>query len=360
MAKTQTPRQRLDALLDRFSEDIRAAFLGSIQEIRDTARIAAIADALQKGDVERALQLVELDPAAFRGLQRAIRTAFEETGAVVARDIPTLRDGQGVPILFRFDPGFPSAARWVENRGAQLVTAILEDQRAALRQALSDGIEAGRAARAVALDVVGRLNRATGKREGGVVGLTGGQWNPATGKFEGGQYQAVVNARQQLASGDPAELRAYLSRQARDQRFDSAIIKAISDQKPLPAETAERAATQYENRLLALRGETIGRFEATQATNAAKRESFEQIMAKAGIDRATVTKGWRSTHDDRTRDAHVAMDHQEVGWDQPFVSPDGALLMYPGDTSLGAPLKDTIGCRCDWVIRLGGRKKAAA
>jgi hypothetical protein len=115
----------------------------------------------------------------------------------------------------------------------------------------------------------------------------------------------------------------------------------------------DRAATQYENRLLALRGETIGRFEALQATNAAKREAFEQVILKAGIDSTTVTKGWRATHDDRTRDAHVAMDHQEVGFNQPFVSPDGALLMYPGDMSLGAPLKDTIVCRCDWVIQAG-------
>ncbi|PWJ88360.1 phage Mu protein F like protein [Mesorhizobium loti] len=348
MAKTQTPRQRLDALLERFSEEIRQAFLASIQEIRDTARIAAIADALQKGDVERALQLVELDPAAFRGLQRAIRTAFEETGVVVARDIPTLRDAQGIPILFRFDPGFPSAARWVENRGVELVTAILDDQKLALRKALSDGLEAGRAARTVALDVVGRLNRATGQREGGIVGLTSGQ------------YQAVAGARDQLASSDPAALRAYLARQARDQRFDKAVIKAISDKAPIEAEVVERAVTQYENRLLALRGETIGRTEATQATGAAQREAFAQVIAKAGIDASTVTKVWRCTRDERTRDAHRAMDGQVVGFTQPFKSPDGALLMFPGDTSLGAPAKDVIGCRCVVVNRLAGRQKAAA
>ncbi|MES0071930.1 phage minor head protein [Mesorhizobium sp. M0058] len=348
MARRPTPRQRLDQLLDRFGGDIRAAFIESVHEIRDTARIAAIAGALEAGNVERALELIGLDPAAFRSLQRSLRTTFEETGVVVVRDIPALRDGQGVQLLLRFDPGNPAAARWVENRGARLVTAILDDQRTALRQALSDGLAAGRGPRSVALDIVGRINRATGKREGGIVGLTSGQ------------YQTVANARQQLLSGDPAELRAYLGRQARDKRFDQAVIKAISDGKPVPADIVDRALSQYANRMLDLRGEMIGRTEATQAVGAAQREAFEQVIDTAKLDRDVVTQVWLATHDSRTREAHLEMDGQETGFDEPFTSPSGALLMFPGDMSLGAGPEDTIGCRCVVITRLGGREAAAA
>lgn len=344
MARRPSQRQRLEELLDRFGDDIRNAFLESVQEIRDTARIAAIAGALEVGKVDRALELIGLDPAAFRGLQRALRTTFEETGVVVARDMPMLRDGEGVQILLRFDPGNPRAARWVENRGAKLVTAILDDQRAALRQALSDGLAAGRGPRSVALDIVGRINRATGKREGGIVGLTSGQ------------YQTVSNARQQLLSGDPAELRAYLTRQARDKRFDHAVIQAISDRRALPADIVDRAVNQYENRLLELRGEMIGRTEATQAVNASQREAFEQVIETAGLDRSVITQVWRATQDKRTRETHIEMDGQETGFDEPFQSPSGAMLMFPGDTSLGAGPADTIACRCVVITRLGGRE----
>ncbi|GAF75877.1 unnamed protein product, partial [marine sediment metagenome] len=55
---------------------------------------------------------------------------------------------------------------------------------------------------------------------------------------------------------------------------------------------------------------------------------------------------WQSRKDDRVRPTHVKADGQTVkGTTEPFTVGD-SLLMYPGDTSLGADMAEIIGCRC--------------
>ena len=71
------------------------------------------------------------------------------------------------------------------------------------------------------------------------------------------------------------------------------------------------------------------------------------------MQRSAVRKVWRATGDDRTRDSHMALNGVEVGIDAPFISPlTGARLMYPHDTSLGAPASETIQCRCFYEIKI--------
>ena len=40
----------------------------------------------------------------------------------------------------------------------------------------------------------------------------------------------------------------------------------------------------------------------------------------------------------------------------PFITPDGYKLRYPHDSSLGAPARETINCRCIQLIRLNYMK----
>jgi uncharacterized protein with gpF-like domain len=69
-------------------------------------------------------------------------------------------------------------------------------------------------------------------------------------------------------------------------------------------------------------------------------------MEEAGIQPGEAKKIWSATGDDRTRDDHMEMDGQEVGVDEAFETPGGDFLMFPGDSSLGAPPEQVANCRC--------------
>lgn len=200
---------------------------------------------------------------------------------------------------------------------------------------------AGQNPRATALDITGRINRATGRREGGIIGLSSTQTD------------AAIRARSELLSGDAAQLRNYLTRARRDKRFDSLVLRALKSGKPIARADVDRITGRYKDRLLALRGEMIARTETLAGLNAGKEEGIRQLIDSGKVPRSAVKKRWRSTGDGRTRDSHLVLNDVEVGIDQPFVSPlTGAELMFPHDKSRGAPASEIIGCRCYYEIKI--------
>jgi hypothetical protein len=62
------------------------------------------------------------------------------------------------------------------------------------------------------------------------------------------------------------------------------------------------------------------------------------------------TKTWAVSGLGNTRDTHLAMDGIEVDADEPFRLED-CLMMYPHDSSFGAPAGEIINCACDCIRR---------
>lgn len=89
----------------------------------------------------------------------------------------------------------------------------------------------------------------------------------------------------------------------------------------------------------------LTRTQATQLENGATQDVGESFKA----DGKQVWKRWVSQRDEKVREAHDEADGQEVPVDEPFTV-GGELLMYPGDTSLGATAKNIINCRCYIVL----------
>ena len=62
-----------------------------------------------------------------------------------------------------------------------------------------------------------------------------------------------------------------------------------------------------------------------------------------------VKKTWVTVGDSRVRETHLEADGQEVVSNKAFIV-GGSRLMVPGDSSLGAPIRETVNCRCAAVF----------
>lgn len=244
-------------------------------------------------------------------------------------------------LVFRFNVTNPVANRRIEQLAGKKIVEITDDVREAAKETILHGYAAGRGPRDIALDLIGRVNRHTGGREGGMVGLTGNQ------------AAAARNFRQRLESGVPGEMAKALDMKLRDKRFDSTVLKHIEAGKALPQDVINRMYGRYVDNALRLRGETISRTETGKAVHEAAHESFRQGLEKTGYSPDAVVRTWRSAGDRRVRDSHQEMDGQTVrGLNTPFKTPAGALMMHPLDASLGAGPEEIINCRCDEEINI--------
>lgn len=330
MARKPSNRSRIELLTDEFEPLLKAAFLDAILDITKRAELARIIERLERGDIPGAIEAIHLDPAAFRALDNGIVAAFNAGGTSAVGALPKLRDPSGGQFVVRFDARNPRAEAWLRDHSSTLITRITEDQRHSVQQALTRGLIDGKNPRSTALEIIGRVNRITGRREGGIVGLTEQQ------------AQFVANARAELASGLPADLRSYLGRNRRDRRFDALVNKAIKDGAGIPADMIARLTGRYSDRLLDLRGETIARTETLAALNQSGLEAMNQAVDGGAVDAETVTKIWHTARDPKVRDSHAAIDRQIVGLNGLFSNG----LAYPGDPSGGAA--ETANCRC-WM-----------
>lgn len=335
MPRTSTTERLYAELLTRYGREIADAFLKAVQDMATAADLQALITAIQGGDLAAAVMALHLDQAAYSPVLEAIRSGYAEGGTITAKGFPSRA-------VIRFDIRNERAERWLSLHSATFVTEVISDQRVAVQQALVAGMERGENPKTTALSIVGRIDRLTGKRAGGIIGLTSMQ------------EEWARTAQAELKSGDPEQLRHYLTRTRRDKRFDKSVMAAIETGKPLPAETSAKAATQYRNSLLRLRGDTIGRAESLTALRAAKREAYLQGIERGSIAEQDITRTWRDASDLRVRHSHAMLDGKVVnGMAEPFVSPlTGAQMLHPGDRSLGAPASELIGCRCDEEINV--------
>lgn len=329
-----TPRaQRLlmQRLEKEFGQRVRLAFERSVREWRSSINLADVTRMIDAGNIEGVLSALGVGGAVYRDLETEIARAFESAGRAFSNLLPkNLRGPNGLVVQFRFDMNHRQAEFFLRHHAAGLVTRMADADRATARAFLSEAMRSRGTPRTVALQLAGRINRATGIREGGIIGLSGPQ----------GEY--LRNARGYLAAGDSR----YFGLTLRDGRFDDQIRAAIDAGKQVPAAVRERALTQYSNRMLMARGRTIAETETLTALEAGKHQSMQQAVDSGAIPDQFVKNRWRHSGKANEREDHLAFGGTEVQWGEPFVLPSGARMMHPRDTSLGAGADDTIKCGC--------------
>jgi hypothetical protein len=301
-----------------------------VYNLRSNAQLDQIIRYLDLGDVDNAIRAVGLDPVAFLPWDKGIRGSFEAAGTAVGMAVPAIVEGDGFRSVFQFNVRNPVAERWLSERSSLQIVEILTDQRTMIRAFLTEGMASGTNPRTVALDLVGRVDPLTGRREGGVIGLTETQ------------SQWVRNYERELRENPLLSL----DRALRDKRFDGLVRRAGAEgAEPLTETQIGNMVRTYSNRALRYRAENIARTEALTSLHQGQQQAMEQAIT-AGVDVSSGTGIWRATHDDRTRDSHAFMDGQERPWGEPFMDGDGNALLYPGDPT--APPETTINCRC-WL-----------
>lgn len=327
MAKSR--RKVIEEMVLAAMPNIERAFLSSIQMVRSDALIGDIIDRLRRGDIDGAVDAVQLDDAAFAAYQASVDATFIGAGQTFTQALPKRSSVTGDRMVVRFDGRNARAERILQELAGQQITNMVQDQLVVIRTHLTEAMIAGRNPRAAALELVGRINPRTGRRDGGIIGLTE-------------QMERYVRrARQELETGKYA---AYMDRTRRDRSLDRLIRAAEKADRPLTPEEIERMTGRYSDRLLMLRAENIGRTEAMAAIQASQDEALRQAVDKGLVAKQDVRRIWRTASDTRVRHTHAAMAGQEVGLDEAFLSPSGAKLMYPGDPQ--APADEVINCRC--------------
>jgi hypothetical protein len=336
-----------EQLIASWEPRMRQAFLDAVYEIRDSITIAELTRLIEAGRIDDAVRAVGLDPGKFRGMSSTLAAAYEAAGVATMVAIPPAIAAGGYTLKISFDARATAAAKFLRDRSELLIREITEDQRRGIRDVLVRGLESGRGPRDVATDLLGRRNRATGKREHGLIGLTQTQQDWAR------------NYARELATGDPAALK----RKMRDAKFDAVVRRAIAEGRGLTKAEALPAFRAYLYRALRVRADLIARMEMRTALHAAQDQAYRQAIDAGMVSAEVVTKEWRSRRDERVRDTHrrrpMTVDNDSTHWgldgvvkqlDDYFISSSGARLRYPGDPS--APLSETAGCRCNLIYRV--------
>lgn len=265
---------------------------------------------------------------------------------------PTLSAPGGGRIEFIFDAVNPRAEAKIRTEAGTRITGYVDEQIETARRVIADGFQRGEGPQTIATDIAGRINPISGRREGGIVGLS----SP--------QVDYVDNMRRRLLSSDPDEMMKVLGRfnkdgkwiegtgmTLRDRRFDGAIKKAIRDvaagkENPLTGDKIDEMAAKYSDRLLRRRAEDISRTETASGVEMARAEATKQAMEREGLPDDAVEKEWVHSGGVRdARDTHLAANGMTVtGVDTPFILADGSVMLYPHDPA-GGP-RNNISCAC--------------
>lgn len=335
-----TYRREIDELISRLEPELRRAFERAMQDLRDGVDYRALLRALEAGDIDAAMRALNIDKSVFNQYLLTQQLIYMSAGQITARYIVPPLD---VPKI-RFDMTNPRAEQWIASESSTRIVGYTQEQTQTARRVILEGYADGRGPQDIATDIAGRIDRSTGRRVGGIIGLS----DP--------QSRYVQTVRQALESGDyrslfvesraTGELRPRFTRM--DGRDLRTIKAAMARGKPLTKAQRDKIAARYTDRLLARRAEDVARTETAAAVMSSRQESYRQALEKAGLPMTAVIKTWihAGADDLHARLQHIAMDGRKViGLDEEFTLPDGTRMLHAHDPKGGA--RHVVNCRCD-------------
>lgn len=328
----------IEALVKRVSPEIARAFVAAINTASNQINVAALTAAIRSGNIGQIIALIRTPQALLFPMDEAIRAAFMAGALAVADQLPLRNPFTGSKLVVAFDGHHPLAETWARNNAGSLIEGILESQIQSVRAIIADGIAINRSTSEMALDLVGRINRATGQREGGILGLNASQTD------------TLIGARADLSSGEAWRLKHYLNLKSRDPSFDRIVEEAIRTGQPLPRDVIEQILTKQKSRMLKQRGEMIARDQAYTAIDTGQHQGWQQLTQSGQVSPRDVTKRWQHNLNRPARPDHLEISGTVKALDEAFEMPDGTRMQHTHDPAGGA--KNNLWCHCTTFYRL--------
>lgn len=301
----------LHDIADGAADDVRTAFLNAIKEIRGTLKEAELHAALETGNVDKVVAVLNLDQQIADALRTQVVPPLEDTMIEAGRAAPASSMPKGGELRMRFDLANPNTTRFLRSYEFDLIKQISDDTRTAIRGVVQNAFAFGGHPTEQARQIKT------------MIGLTDNQ------------VKTVARFREKLEAGDRAALRHEL----RDHRFDPTLDRALGQDADLTLTDGQidKMVARYSDRMLADRAENIARTETINAAQAGQQLAWEQASEKGLLSRTTLRQGWLLTPDDRLCIYCAVV---------PAMNPGGVPLGGYFQTPLGPVKRPTLHPRC--------------
>lgn len=342
---TLSQAQQFARLIAELAPEVHRAFMASVTDLQSNVDWQALLDALERRDIDAAIEALHIDPAAWAEYSSVMTEVYAKAGASTAAQIRQMGIG-GMGIRFRMTN--PRAEQWIRENVADKVVGFSREQINIARALIQMGYARGSHPHTIALDLAGRALGPGRARAGGILGLDA-QRAARFQEVAEGMRTADGVRRLVIEHADGSLSVRYKVNRATAQR----ILRAYRAGTAVPEDERAISERQYSNALLQDRAETIAETETGNAVMSARDEQWHQLAEERGLDKSAVIKTWwhRRGATQEHRPDHLAMSGQSVrGLDTPFVFPDGTQMQHAHDPAGGA--RHVIRCGCDTEYRL--------
>jgi len=302
------PASRLERLIALQEPGFAAGFQVLVAQIKGSLDLKTIADLLARGNLEAAFtEALRRAPALGNLYLNSFVAAAQDTAGFLNQNLAN--------IIVDFDITNQAAVTIMREEKLRLIREFSQGQRAATREALTEGIRTG----------ANPIQQARNFRDS--IGLTEKQ------------VKAVNNYKRLLEEGD----KAVFDRALRDKRFDSSVRRAFEEGKPLTKNQVDKMVRRYRERYIKFRSETIARTESLRSVHQGNHNMYQQAIDGGELDQNNLENEWNTARDPSVRDTHEKMHGQTRRFNEFFNSPSGAQTLMPGGFGVA---EEDINCRC--------------
>ena len=347
---TRSQARLFAQLIAELQPEIKRGFVASVTDLSAQVDWRRLLENLEAGNIEGAIAALNISPAAWSEYSASVTNAYATSGSAVAAQIQQAGIGS---IGTRFNMTNPRAEAWMRENVGGSITGFVREQIEVARTVIAEGYAAGKGPRNIGTDLVGRVERPGGARQGGVMGLDAPRDQRLRKVVDGMQTPEGVQSLVIKHQNGNLSLRYKVNKSTANR-----ILSAYRKGEAVPEAQRLTSERKYRNALLQARGDTVAQTETANAVLAARDEEWRQVMESEGIQPNQILKTWRHARGVTIyhREDHLAMSGTTVrGIDTPFQFPDGVRMQYAHDPAGGAKHNVNCACSVDYQVdRTGG------